>query len=85
MFHFVLFWYNQLNPQAQFKKNNGVLTSKECIFMQYLVFGSRIDFSEKVYVKSQILVHEYWTILEHLFFEKCSSIHQYWDGPVSGT
>ena len=49
MFHFVLFWYNQLNPQAQFteinKKNNDVLTSKECIFMQYLVLGLRLDFS----------------------------------------
>ena len=36
MFHFVLFWYNQLNPHAQFKKNNDVLTSKECI---HAVFG----------------------------------------------
>ena len=45
MFHFVLFWYNQLNYQAQFKKNNDVLTSKECIFMQYLVLGLKLDFS----------------------------------------
>ena len=45
MFHFGLFWYNQLNPQAQFKKINDVLTSKECIFMQYLVLSLRLDFS----------------------------------------
>ena len=45
VFHFVLFWYNQLNPHAQFKKNNDVLISKECIFMQYLVWGLRLDIS----------------------------------------
>ena len=42
MFHFVLFWYNQLNPQAQFKKNNDVLTSKRMYIHAVFGFGFKI-------------------------------------------